>query len=709
MLSDEDKELIGALQVSPRAPWVTIGEALGISGVTAARRWERISGAGMAWITMAPGVVQRAEQCVAYVEIDCVPAKRAELAAELAQHQMVLTVELTTGTADILLTIAANDLPMLSRYLLDDLSRAGNIVRTRARLATRIYTEGSAWRIREFPGNVLQTLKRSRLESGEDGPGDAPVRMTPDMRRIASLLTVDGRASYAEIAERTGISPTSVRRHVAAILRSGILLPRTDVATEMSGFPVQVYLWADAAIEGLPATARTLTQLRQVRLCATLASAPSMLLCAWLQTVEEVHRLELAIDRRFPQVRIADRLVVLRTVKRMGRLVDHQGRAAGVIPIDIWGDQPSVGYAALPRLRRSRKTVSEGIRQNLGRLSDADRYRPDKWPHITDVTETGSSHKALRTVGMAFIARRLLAAIPVVIGVTIVAFLLIHMVPGNPAQQMLFGSDATSAQIAALSKQLGLTEPLWQQYLTFIGQLLHGNLGTSYVTHNTVAHELLSRAPSTLILSGWAMVVAIVVGVPLGLAGGLRPNSVLDGIARAVSVLGVAVPYFFLALLLVLIFALQMHVLPAIENGTPSALVLPAISLGWGYAAILTRLLRGRVIEEYRSDYVKSARARGCSETRILLGHVFRNSSIPVVTMIGLQFGNILTGAAVIEVIFGRAGIGSFLAQSITAKNIPVVQGAIVLIGLAYIVINLLVDVAVGAIDPRARLAGGAA
>jgi ABC-type dipeptide/oligopeptide/nickel transport system permease component len=309
---------------------------------------------------------------------------------------------------------------------------------------------------------------------------------------------------------------------------------------------------------------------------------------------------------------------------------------------------------------------------------------------------------------MAFIVRRILASIPVVIGVTFVAFLLIHMVPGNPAQQMLFGTSATSQQIAALSQKLGLSEPLWRQYLTFIGQLLHGNLGTSYVTHNSVAHELLSRAPSTLELSGSAMLVAIVIGVPLGLVGGLRPNSALDTIARFVSVLGVAVPYFFLALVLVLIFALQVQWFPAVDNGTSAALVLPAISLGWGYAAILTRLLRGRVIQEYRSDYVKSARARGCSETRILLGHVFRNSAIPVVTMIGLQFGNILTGAAVIEVIFGRPGIGSFLANSITAKNIPVVQGAIVLIGIGYVVINLLVDLAVGAIDPRSRLATSA-
>ena len=310
---------------------------------------------------------------------------------------------------------------------------------------------------------------------------------------------------------------------------------------------------------------------------------------------------------------------------------------------------------------------------------------------------------------MSFVLRRLLASIPVVIGITIIAFLLIHLVPGDPAQAMLFGSNASPEQIDQLRNQLGLTQPLWQQYLDFVGQLLHGNLGTSYVTHNPVAYELISRTPSTLALTGTAMLVAVVVGVPLGLVAGIRPNSALDNVARFVSFVGVAIPYFFLALLLVLVFAFHLNWLPAIDNGTSSGLVLPAISLGWGYAAILTRLIRGRVIDEYRSDYVKSARARGCSELRVLLGHVFRNSSIPAVTMIGLQFGNILTGAAVTEVIFGRAGVGSFLATSITTKNIPVVQGAIVLIGLSYIVINLVVDLVVGAIDPRTQLSTASA
>jgi peptide/nickel transport system permease protein len=310
---------------------------------------------------------------------------------------------------------------------------------------------------------------------------------------------------------------------------------------------------------------------------------------------------------------------------------------------------------------------------------------------------------------MAYVLRRLATAIPVILGITVVAFLLIHLVPGDPAKVILFGTDATPAQLANLRRQLGLEQPLYRQYLDFLGQLLHGNLGTSYLTQNSVAHEILSRTPSTLELTGAAMVVAIVIGVPLGMLGGAFPNSVADRVARAVSFLGVAIPYFFLALVLVLVLSVRLHWLPAIDNGSFSGLILPAVSLGWGYAAILTRLIRGRLIEEYRSEYVKSARARGCAEWRVLLRHALRNSSIPAITTIGLQFGNILTGAAVTEVIFGRPGLGSFLATAISNKNIPVVQGAIVVIGIGYVLINLVVDLIVGAVDPRTRTVAGRA
>jgi peptide/nickel transport system permease protein len=304
---------------------------------------------------------------------------------------------------------------------------------------------------------------------------------------------------------------------------------------------------------------------------------------------------------------------------------------------------------------------------------------------------------------MAFVLRRLVASVPVVIGITVVAFLLMHLVPGDPAAAMLFGTNATPEQIDDLRESLGLNDTLVQQYLVFLSNLVQGDLGTSYATNAAVTTELGARLPSTIQLTVAAMAVAILLGVPLGLVGGYRPGSWWDHAARVVSFFGAAVPYFLVALLMIIVFALRLGWSPAIDDGTTASLVIPAVSLGWGYAAILTRLVRGRVIEEYSSEYVKSARARGASEPRVLFGHVLRNSSIPALTMIGLQFGNVLTGAAVTEVIFGRPGLGSYLATAITTLNLPVVQGAIVVVGVAYVLINLAVDVAVGGIDPRAR------
>jgi ABC-type dipeptide/oligopeptide/nickel transport system permease component len=302
-----------------------------------------------------------------------------------------------------------------------------------------------------------------------------------------------------------------------------------------------------------------------------------------------------------------------------------------------------------------------------------------------------------------FIVGRVLIAIPVLLGVSIITFLIIHLIPGNPAQAMLFGSNPTPAQVHNLEVRLGLNEPLYVQYLKYLGGLAHGDLGTSFVTGRSVSSEILSRAPSTFVLSGAALLVAIVIGIPLGIIGGVAPGSVWDRVGRVVSVSGVAIPYFWLALVLTLVFAVHLRLLPAVGTQGIRSLILPAVALGWGYAAILTRLVRGRLIEEYHDEYIKTARAKGAGEVRVLLNHALRNASIPTITMLGLQIGHILTGASVIEVIFGRPGLGSFLVSSIAAKNIPVVQGAVLFIGVVYVVVNLGVDVLVGVIDPRTR------
>jgi peptide/nickel transport system permease protein len=305
---------------------------------------------------------------------------------------------------------------------------------------------------------------------------------------------------------------------------------------------------------------------------------------------------------------------------------------------------------------------------------------------------------------LRFIAYRLLMAVVVLFGLTIVTFLIIHLIPGNPAQTLLFGSNPTPAQIQHLEVELGLDKPLYVQYGIYLWNLLHGNMGTSFLSNQSVTSELLSRAPSTLILSLSAIIFAVLVGVPLGIIGGVSPGSPQDAIARFVSFTGTSIPYFWLALILVLIFAVHLNWLPAIDNGTFKALILPSIALGWAYAAVLTRLIRGRLIDVYHSEYIRNAQAKGCTPFHVLVHHALRNAAIPAITVLGLQVGNILTGAAVIEVIFARAGLGSYMVSAINSKDIPVVQASVLFVGTAYVIINLIVDLFVGVIDPRTRL-----
>ncbi len=337
-LSSDDLLLIDALQVAPRASWAAIGEVLDIAAVTAAKRWQRIVDAGLAWVTAAPGMAYHHEQCMAYVEITCQPAHRFTVANALARHHLAITVELTTGSADILVTVAATDLNTMSHYLLEHLGQVEHVLSTRARIATRIYVEGSSWRVRELPAPAVGRLERLRDEQLAE-PSTRPIGPLSDsVKAMLTHLAVDGRASYAELAERAGTSPTTARRRLTELLRSGMVISRTDVSAPAVGWPVQVYHWADAPVDSLADTARALSRLRQARLTATVTAGPSLALCSWLRTVEEVHRLELAIAAKLPHVEVVDRLIVLRQVKRMGRLLDESGRATGVVPINIWDD-----------------------------------------------------------------------------------------------------------------------------------------------------------------------------------------------------------------------------------------------------------------------------------------------------------------------------------------------------------------------------------
>ncbi len=328
-LDEDDLALVEALQRDPRAPWTEVAEVVGTGPVTASRRWERLRSTGSAWVTGTPGPGTWDAQCLAYVDVTCVPSARTQVAAELAGDAHALSVDITAGSSDLLVTVATMDLRTLGRYLLERLDRVPGVTATRTRIATRLYTEGSLWRL-----GVLPSVRPVH--------GPLPFSRTTMLdavdRDLLVALGADGRASYAALAEVTGTSQPTARRRVERLVSSGAVLLRTEVAAPLAGWPVSVVLWADAPAGKLDDVATALGRLRQVRLCATLASTPSLVLVAWLASLDEVHRFEQALVRGVPDVEVLDRLVVLRAVKRMGHLLDEHGCATSTVRMDVWRD-----------------------------------------------------------------------------------------------------------------------------------------------------------------------------------------------------------------------------------------------------------------------------------------------------------------------------------------------------------------------------------
>lgn len=301
-----------------------------------------------------------------------------------------------------------------------------------------------------------------------------------------------------------------------------------------------------------------------------------------------------------------------------------------------------------------------------------------------------------------FLARRLALTLPVLLGVATLVFSLIHFIPGDPAQAML-GEAAPQADVEELRRRLGLDRPLLEQYVAFLSGLLRGDLGTSLRTGLPVTSQILERMPATFELAAAAMLVAICVSLPLGIAAAVRRGTAIDHAAMTLALTGVSVPNFWLGPLLAIVFAVELGWLPVAGRGTPQHLILPAISLGAALAAILARMTRASMLEELREQYVLAARARGVPYLRAVVRHAFRNSLIPVVTLVGLQFGAVLTGAVITETIFAWPGIGRLLIQSIGFRDYPLVQGCILLIAVTYVGVNLLTDLVYGVLDPRIR------
>jgi ABC-type dipeptide/oligopeptide/nickel transport system permease component len=304
---------------------------------------------------------------------------------------------------------------------------------------------------------------------------------------------------------------------------------------------------------------------------------------------------------------------------------------------------------------------------------------------------------------LSFLVRRLLLTVLVLVGVATLVFSLIHLVPGDPAQAML-GEGASPDDIGQLRARLGLDRPLAEQYWTYMRGLVRGDLGTSLRTQLPVAGQLAERLPATAELAGAAMLVAVALAIPLGVVAAVWRGTWIDQGAMALALAGISVPGFWLGPLLALVFAVELGWLPVSGRGTLAHLVLPAVTLGAALAAILARMTRASVLEELREQYVVAARARGASRIRAVVVHALGNSLIPVVTILGLQLGAVLTGSIITETIFSWPGVGRLLIQSINFRDYPMVQGCILLIAVTYVTMNLVTDVLYGWLDPRIRV-----
>jgi peptide/nickel transport system permease protein len=304
---------------------------------------------------------------------------------------------------------------------------------------------------------------------------------------------------------------------------------------------------------------------------------------------------------------------------------------------------------------------------------------------------------------LRYFVRRVLLTVPVLLGVATLVFSLIHLVPGDPAQAMM-GDGASPQDVAELRAKLGLDQPLLAQYVSFLRHAVTGDLGASFRTGQPVTMMIVERIPATAELAVAAMLVAVMLAIPLGVVAAVWRGTAIDYGAMTFALAGVSIPNFWLGPLLAIVFAVELGWLPVSGRGTLAHLVLPAISLGLALAAILARMTRASLLDELNELYVRAARARGVSNAASITRHALGNSLVPLLTIIALQFGAVLTGAVITETIFAWPGIGRLLIQSIGFRDYPMVQGCILLIAVTYVSVNLITDLMYGFIDPRIRL-----
>ena len=300
---------------------------------------------------------------------------------------------------------------------------------------------------------------------------------------------------------------------------------------------------------------------------------------------------------------------------------------------------------------------------------------------------------------------RLIGTVPVLFGVTLLVFLMAWVTPGDPVVAMLGeASQGISRQaLDDLRRELGLDRPLPVQYVGYVAGLLRGDLGTSVRSRRPVLAEIRDRLPATLELALAALTIAVALGVTLGVLAAVRKRTWVDGAAIAVALVGVSIPVFWSGFLLMMVFALELGWLPASGRGTWRHLVLPAVTVGVSSAAFIARITRGAVLEALAQDYVRTAKAKGLAPRRVVMRHALRNALLPIVTVVGLQLGGLLGGAVLTETVFAWPGVGRLLVDAIVARDLPLVQGSVLVISLLFILVNLAVDLSYAAINPKVR------
>ncbi len=303
---------------------------------------------------------------------------------------------------------------------------------------------------------------------------------------------------------------------------------------------------------------------------------------------------------------------------------------------------------------------------------------------------------------MVSLLKRLLGTIPVIFGVLLLTFVLVHSIPGDPVEVML-GESATSADREVLRQNLGLDEPLPIQFFQYVAKVAQGDLGVSIHSKKPIVDLLAERLPATMKLAALALMIAISIGVPLGIVAALKVDRWADNLATVLSLTVSAMPHFWLGPLLMMVFALWLGFLPVSGMDANTSIILPALTLGFGLAAILTRMTRASMLEVLHEDFIRTARAKGLPEKIVILKHALRAALLPIVTVLGLQLGSLLAGTVITETVFAWDGIGRLLVESIEKRDYPVTQACVLVIALTYVFVNLLTDIIYTRIDPRVR------